>query len=48
MILTIVKLFRPIHLKISNSLELTKKIDDNYVNFNFKSIQDFVKNTHLL
>ena len=35
-------------LKISNSLKLTKKIDDNYVNFNFKSIQDFIKNTHLL
>ena len=35
-------------LKISNTLKLTKKIDDNYINFNFKSIQDFIKNTHLL
>jgi len=35
-------------LKISNTLNPTKKIDSNYKNFNFKSIQDFIKNTHLL
>ena len=34
-------------LKISNTLNLTK-IDENYKNFNFKSIQDFIKKTHLL
>jgi hypothetical protein len=26
----------------------TKKIDDIYKNFKFKSIQDFIKKTHLL
>ena len=35
-------------LKISNTLKSTKKIGGNYKNFNFKSIQDFIKNTHLL
>ncbi len=35
-------------LKISNTLNPTKKNSDNYKNFNFKSIQDFIKKTHLL
>ena len=35
-------------LKISNTLNPTKKNNDNYINFNFKSIQDFIKKTHLL
>lgn len=35
-------------LKISNTLKPTKKINANYKNFNFKSIQDFIKKTHLL
>jgi len=35
-------------LKISNALKPTKKINANYKNFNFKSIQDFIKRTHLL
>ena len=35
-------------LKISNALNPTKKNNDNYINFNFKSIQDFIKKTHLL
>ena len=35
-------------LKISNTLNSTKKNSDNYKNFNFKSIQDFIKKTHLL
>jgi hypothetical protein len=34
-------------LKISNTLNPTKKNNDNYINFNFKSIQDFIKKTHL-
>ncbi|QZP17576.1 3-methyl-2-oxobutanoate hydroxymethyltransferase [Methylophilales bacterium] len=35
-------------LKISNTLNPPKKNTDNYINFNFKSIQDFIKKTHLL
>ncbi len=35
-------------LKISNTLSPTKKNNDDYKNFNFKSIQDFIKKTHLL
>ena len=35
-------------LKISNTLNPTKKNSENYKNFNFKSIQDFIKKTHLL
>ena len=35
-------------LEITNTLNPTKKNDANYKNFNFKSIQDFIKNTHLL
>jgi ketopantoate hydroxymethyltransferase len=35
-------------LKISNTLNPTKKNNDNFKNFNFKSIQNFIKKTHLL
>ena len=35
-------------LKVSNTLNPSKKNNDNYINFNFKSIQDFIKKTHLL
>ena len=35
-------------LEITNTLNPTKKNDANYKNFNFKSIQDFIKKTHLL
>ena len=45
---TVEILYDLLGLKISNTLNPTKKNNDNYKNFNFKSIQDFIKKTHLL